>query len=312
MFDCANVLLDYHDDEVNVTEYQRARLTSMSQSLRRRIRRGLRDLGYPQPMFFHHQGSYAMRTMIQDIDSNYDIDDGIYFRAEDLVNKRGSGLSPLLARQMVHDAIYSEHFHHPPEYVKNCVRVYYSEGFHIDIPVYRVNTLHSPVGDVSYGYELASSTWRPSAARDVTKWFSQKNRLLSPSFRGGGQLRRIVRLIKDFARSRYTWEERIAGGFILTVLAVECFSPHPREDIALYQTICAIRDRLQQNLQVTHPILRDTYLTDGLADTRTLFLFRVLQSHLPWLNPLFRRECTEESALNVWDTFFHSYYFSNY
>ena len=97
----------------------------------------------------------------------------------------------------------------------------------------------------TYHHELASSEWKRSDARDVTEWFEKENTEKSPDVDNGRQLRRIVRQIKKFARSRDSWKRQILSGFGITKLVTECFRGDAnREDVALYETMKAIRHRL--------------------------------------------------------------------
>src|SRR3546814_5852693 len=85
----------------------------------------------------HTQGYHAMKTMIQGEDSDYDIDDGVYFEKDHLVGPNGGEMSGRAVRQMVCKALQDERFKVPPEVRKNCVRVYYNDGYHVDLPSYR-------------------------------------------------------------------------------------------------------------------------------------------------------------------------------
>lgn len=60
-----------------------------------RLESGLNLKTHPQPAEVESQGSYAMRTMVQDAGCDYDIDDGAYFRSEDLLDANGASLTPL-------------------------------------------------------------------------------------------------------------------------------------------------------------------------------------------------------------------------
>ena len=51
------------------------------------MRKGLEDAEKPAPIEFVKQGSYAMKTMVQDPDNDYDIDDGVYFEKDKLVGE---------------------------------------------------------------------------------------------------------------------------------------------------------------------------------------------------------------------------------
>ena len=83
------------------------------------------------------QGSYAHRTMVQQADKDYDIDDGTYFSKDDLKGPKDGDKSARDAKEMVRKALHDEQFNKPPEVRTNCVRVYYSAGYHVDVPVYR-------------------------------------------------------------------------------------------------------------------------------------------------------------------------------
>src|SRR5205807_1866754 len=134
---------------------------------------------------FASQGSYEMRTMIQHPEKDYDVDDGVYFDKGDLRGSNGGEKSALQARQMVRDAVDDDSFKKRPEARKNCVRVYYNAGYHVDIPVYRRVVTKDWSGREQVHYELASSEWKRSDARDVTKWFKDENRRQSPDQTNG-------------------------------------------------------------------------------------------------------------------------------
>ena len=207
------------------------------------------------PREFASQGSYAMKTMTQDENKDYDIDDGVYFDRTAIVGERGADMTALQARHMVRDGLDDRSFNTPPEVRKNCVRVHYEEGYHVDVPVYRRVITVDVFGKGREHYELASSDWKRSDARDVSKWFDDENMKQSPDTTNGRQLRRVVREIKRYARSRASWSGRILSGFGITKLVTECFQRDAnREDRALYNTMQAIRDRLTLSLVIEHPV----------------------------------------------------------
>ena len=115
MYDCADDILAYHDDEVTLPQSERTAMRDRRNANRDRVKDGLNDAGKPKPIEFKGQGSYAMKTMTQHPENNYDIDDGVYFEATDLVGPRGGEMSPLDARQMVRDAVDDGSFKTKPE-----------------------------------------------------------------------------------------------------------------------------------------------------------------------------------------------------
>src|SRR5690606_14621937 len=118
---------------------------------RTRLKNGLAKAEKPAPFGQHTQGSYAMHTMVQDADADYDIDDGVYFEKDRLVSPQGGELSALAVRQMICDALQDDRFNKAPTVLKNCVRVFYNEGFHVDVPAYRRLESEDPwTGQKSY------------------------------------------------------------------------------------------------------------------------------------------------------------------
>jgi hypothetical protein len=211
-------------------------------------------------------------------------------------------MSSLQARQMVRDALDDGSFKTPPEVRKNCVRVHYEAGFHVDVPVYRRITTKDAWDNESYHHELASSDWRRSDARDVTEWFEEENDAQSPDTDNRRQLRRIVREVKKYARTRTSWTGQILSGFGITKLVTECFRGDcSREDKALYETMKAMRDRLNWSLVVAHPVTPNETITNGTDDARARFLRDRLNEAIDTLAPLFEYGCTRNQALKCWD-----------
>jgi hypothetical protein len=311
MFDCADDVLAHHDEKVTLRQSERTAMRNRRNANRDRLKNGLKKQGKPAPREFKSQGSYAMKTMVQHPDNKYDIDDGVYFNKEDLVGDRGGEMSALQTRQMVRDAIDDGSFKTPPEVRKNCVRVWYEAGYHVDIPVYRRVTTKDALGNESVHHELASTDWKRSDARDVTDWFEGENDAKSPDQENGGQLRRISRHIKKYARSRDSWGKQILSGFGITKLVSECFRGNAeREDSALHDTMKAMRDRLKFNLVVNHPVTPGETITSGNDDPKARFLRDRLTEALDNLAPLHEHDCTRATALKCWDKVYATTFFT--
>lgn len=312
MFDCAAEVLGHHDDEATLRQEERDHMRERRDANRERLKSGLKDADNPAPREFKSQGSYVMKTMTQDADNDYDIDDGVYFDKEDLVGPRGADMTALEVRQMVRDALDDGSFKTPPEVRKKCVRVHYDAGYHVDLPIYRRVVMTDANGNEVIVNELAAADWVRSDAREVTAWFDAQNKGQSPDTTNGRQLRRVVRQIKKFARSRASWKTPILSGFGITKLVTECFYKNAdREDKSLYYTMKAIRDRLNLNLVVKHPVTPNETITKGTDDSRARFLRDKLSDAIEWLDPLFASDCTKMEALKCWDKVFATSYFSN-
>lgn len=313
MKNCNEEIGKYHQSEVKMNEAGRDDIFAKAKANRKRLRAGLVRDQRPTATGSRTQGSYAMRTMIHDPTGDYDIDDGVYFKKEDLVGERGAEMSALAVRQMVCAALQDEKFAEAPEVRTNCVRVYYQQGYHVDVPAYRRIQKTDPLtGDTSEEYELASTDWKASDALTVTKWFRDQNKSLSSDATtngNNGQFVRIVRLTKAFARSRPNWSGKIASGFAITKLISDHFQERAgRDDKALRDVLRAIRDRLDYNSSVQHPTLNEEIAEANSA--RTLFLRAQLTDKLPYLDVLDDPDCTHKQAMHAWDKFFKTEWFS--
>ena len=184
-------------------------------------------------------------------------------------------------------------------------------AYHVDLPVYRVLEVTDLWGNRTTRHELASAEWKESDPQAVTKWFFDNNNAQSPDQANGGQLRRQVRLLKAFARSRKSWRDRIATGFMITILIVEeCYrADGERDDCSLHDTMKAMRDRLHWNRQIMHPVVWGEELTNGPNDARTGFLLEKLNWALGKLEVLHRVDCTRKEALAAWDAVFDTNFF---
>ena len=314
MHDCSEDILAYHDERVTLPEPERTEMRNRRNSNRDKARRGLELKDNPTPIEFRSQGSYAMRTMVQHPSKDYDIDDGVYFWKEDLVDENGRELSARQVKEMLRDAVDDGNFVTAPEVRRNCVRVQYARGYHVDLPCYRRVTTKDWLGNESYHHELAGPTWKRSDARDVTAWFRSENSAQSPDATNGRQLRRVTRAIKMFARSRSGWSGKVLSGFGITKLVTETFQAHAnREDVALHDTMRAMRDRLERGLVVEHPVTPGETITtqgnDGSGDPKAAYLRDRLSEALDDLAPLHEASCSKNDALDAWDRVFATTFF---
>lgn len=307
MIDCSKEIAKFHGGNVRLTEDQRQQMRDHRNANQKRLRKGLEDSKKPLPLRNIKQGSYAMHTMVQHPDNDYDIDDGAVFTRDDLKGQRDGDMSPREARDMVRDALDDGSFSTPPETKKNCVRVQYQAGYHVDVPVYR--EYENDSGKMVL--ELASSEWRESDPQQLTNWFNNAVSNKSPDENNGQQLRRIVCLLKQFARSRKSW--KLPSGLILSVLADEKYwACYERDDLSLYQTMQAMRDRLNATTSVYNPVDQTEELSKGSDDPKV----QELQDRLDWaidrLQDVFNGTCSKNEALKRWNDIFNTDFFSQF
>lgn len=306
MKDCAKELRKYHNDEVTLPKAEQDEMRKRRDANRTRMKRGLERDGKPLPKEHIVQGSYAMQTMVQHPNNDYDIDDGALFWKEELKGPRDGEMSPQAAKQMVANALKDKAFSEDPVVKPNCIRIVYQAGYHVDIPVYRQLKIQDDTV-----YELASTEWKESNPQGVTNWF--KECVASRKFftDGDDQLRRVVRYLKAFARSRESWN--MPSGFILTVLADEkLVFDKVREDQMLRYTMRDIHLRLTHDLVVCHPVLTGETLTEDTEDAD----MRELRDRLEWaldkLNILDDPDCTRKKALKTWGEVFNTDFFDQF
>ena len=303
MENCDKDIRAYHDDRVRLTEGQKKKLRDRRDANRERLRRGLKKNEDPAPVKSVIQGSYAMGTVIQEPDSAYDIDDGVVFTAKSLIGPKGAPKTALDARKMVRDAVDDGSFKTDPEIKTNCVRVYYDDGPHVDIPVYRSTT--DWVGDDKY--ELASVDWKDSDPEGVNKWFRE---WVKAKKAGGMEYsRELIRLLKSICKNRPSYTT-LPSGFDLTVLVQECYqSSDGRLDIELRELIEAIHRRLESDLMVAHPVVAGEWLIDDDTKHRTEKLREVLGRLVETFTALDQPNCTRSETLKAWKRVFNTDFF---
>ncbi len=84
-----------------------------------------------------------------------------------------------------------------------------------------------------------------------------------------------------------------------------------REDKTLYDTMKAIRDRLNFSLVVAHPVTPNQTITKGPDDPKARFLRDRLTEAVDNLAPLFEANCTRKTAVKCWDKVFSTTFFSD-
>ena len=308
---CNAEMTAYHRDETTLSLAQQKEMRTRRDAGRTRLENGLDTADKPQPRQVRSQGSYQMRTMVQDPDNDYDIDDGAYFGHDDLKDDAGTHLSPLDARQRVCDALkWDGRFNREAEVKDNCVRQAYAAGYHIDVPVYRIIEAKDWQGNETEQFELASGdTWVISDARAVTRWFNNIVGELNEGQADGSQRRRVTKLTKKFAR-RTDWKTKTTSGITITKLVVDHFvASADRDDLALRETWKKIRATLSLSTQVGHPVAAKDLAEEG--DTQVIHFRDSLKEALNELHVLDNYGCTRTQARGAWGGVFDTDFFSD-
>ncbi len=296
-------MVTFYHNHVRLPNTKRTELAGHRDTNLERLNTGLDKIAeedstsYAHPLRHRDQGSYPMHTLNQRPDNDYDIDVAIIFRKDDLPS------STQAARNRIERAFTAVggNFAKSPKARTNAVTVWYAEGYHIDFAVYR--EVEDEYGETIT--EHAGAEWKVRDPVEITKWFKQLVREKSPSSALGatvedGQFRRIVRLLKAFARSREQW--KLPGGMIISKLTAECYqADYECDDRALRTTMTSIYNRLVRNLEVYDPIHTDQQLTYKEEFKKQVEHFRDrLSDAIGKLAILDDSSCTYTQAMNAW------------
>lgn len=322
MFDVSADLKSYYDNHVRLGKVRRDELAGFRDTNLQRLKDGLDALSeehkvtYAYFVDWRNQGSYAMHTLNQADEYDYDIDVAVIFDAADLPEDAEA------ARLRVQDALRKKAsgFTKAPEARKNAVTIWYSEGYHIDFAVYRV---HKSFWEGDVLEHAGTDGWAKRNPDDINDWFTKQVDTRSPTDSGFNvllgtqvtaepkQLRRIVRFVKAFAKSRSGWS--LPGGMILSTLVNEVYKPHPtRDDIALYNTLHALQNRLTARKAVQSPVDSAVELINTPKRFKEVErLLNNLDRLLPKLGVLHRADCTYAQALAAWNQIFNHSFWSS-
>jgi hypothetical protein len=224
----------------------------------RRARDAIRDkiIGYYQdkdvtPPEFCGQGSFKVKTGINQSGEDYDIDHGIYLRH--LPETRDDWPKTETFHDEIVEAVKG-HTDTPPKDKHSCVRVQYKNEYHVDLAIYGEDT----DGKI-YLAKKGSGQWEENNPKLFTEWFLNKLKI------HGEQIRSVCKYIKKW--SYYNgWMDSISG-FFITILAGNHFSAVPdRDDLALKNTLSGIVSYLQANRKIIRPVVPAVNLTESFSD----------------------------------------------
>ena len=305
MYDLSSKFNDFYNNHVVLPQNELNRLHEIKQLNINRLKSGLSEYNNDNDTNYKVvescvQGSVAMATVVQSESNDYDIDVAVVFDKDVL-----SEMGPRAARNMVANALRrkTKAFNAEPEVKTSCVRVKYSDGYHIDFAVYRRCL---PEGENEFKYEHAGQEWQPRELRGLKDWFKEKNSDTNDI------LRQVVRLSKTFCKSRSSWVN-MPSGLIQTVICDEQLkTSYSRLDEQFYYTMVDIVSRIESSLLVSAPIDNGRALVTRESDRQKMRNWKSrLKSKLADLDILFSNSCTESDAIDAWGTFFNNSYWDN-
>lgn len=251
-----------YNKAIKLTDSRKEKLKASRNDIKKKIRNWFKD-NKPdelQPKF-HSQGSFEMNTGVNPIpetDENdktllkYDLDFGVYFiEKEDENNKQSV--------ETWHDWVYNaveDHTDKEPIKKATCIRVLFSDGHHIDLPIYyKLNDV------IELAHKLKG--WTDSDPKEFYQWFNNlKN----------AQLERIVRYLKGWKNYRELKNTnlKLPSGFELTILAANNYIEDDNDDKAFRETVRKIDAELNKTngfkcLRPTTPKDEDVFANYSLT-----------------------------------------------
>lgn len=218
-----------YNKEIKLSSTRKESLKKSSKELRKKIRKWFSE-NKPNELEpkFQSQGSMEMNTttnpiVLYDEEGNpirkFDLDDGVYFIekvGED--NKRNV--------DTWHDWIFQaveNHTGQTPIRKTTCIRVVFTDGHHIDLPIYYKKDTEIELAHRSDGFIESD----PKAFSD---WFNDEK---------NSQLEKFVRYLKGWKNFR-EWKNsslKLPSGFELTILLVKYYVEKDNDDEAFRETI---------------------------------------------------------------------------
>lgn len=209
---------------------------------------------------FYLQGSYSLKTMIEPLNpkDEYDLDDGIYLKhTDDDISKPTTEK----VSNWIFEAVEG-HTKKNPENKKNCVRVIYAEGYHIDLAIYR------KINGEYYLARLGEDQWVPSDARAFNNWFYER-------LERNEQMRSCIKYLK-------AWKD-FSGcdlkGIHLTALVGLNHAPvKDRDDMSLAESLTQIIAYLGEQRAIYNPFDDSENLIQDWNDSKLSAAIKSLEA----------------------------------
>lgn len=282
MAKCHQVFLEFNN-LIALDSKRKEILRTSRDAVRERIRRYFRDKQNGFVPKFHGQGSFMMNTIIEPLDGEFDIDDGIYFKVE---------AEPVQNVSTFHRWIWEAvngHTKQNPIDKQTCVRLVFAGQYHLDLPIYYIIEGQSPY------LAHKGKGWIKSDPREFIKWFNDKAD-------DDGQLKRIVRYLKAWSDYR---KGDLPSGLIFSILAANNIVFDERDDVAFYKTLLNIKSSLEGSFvcyRPTTPAYEN--LLEDYSKTNKDYFLRQLGSFIQSTEQALEKETSQADACKAWQHHF--------
>jgi hypothetical protein len=282
MADCHDLFQKFYD-KIKLAESKKENLRSARDAIRDRIRNHFKEVLKKEIPEFLIQGSFVLLTVVNSLNDEFDIDDGVYL--QNFPPDSSKWPSPETVHQWIYNAVKG-HTQEDPIDKRTCVRVTYSGHYHVDLPIYCL------FNQKSYLAEKGEKGWHESDPIEFTNWFINKVKA------EGEQLRRIVCYLKawvDFKSSN----ERILNSFILTILAINNFEKTDRDDVSFSGTAKNIFESMNESIMVINPVDSNEIVSNRISESQWSHFKKKLSELLSDASIALKNEDKEEAS-KIW------------
>ncbi|OJW82288.1 MAG: hypothetical protein BGO69_17000 [Bacteroidetes bacterium 46-16] len=202
-------------ERLNLSPTKARQLNKARTVLQTKIKKYFSEKTNTTTPLFYIQGSVKHGTVIRKQDDTCDIDVGVYFKGKPRIK-------PATIQANIVKAI-GNHTNEKASIRQKCVRVYYANLFHIDLPVYYIDI---KTGTIYLGI---GKEWHPSDPKQFTDWL--KTEVI------GTQQQRLVMYFKawaDVVKGRN--QQKMPNGLSFTLWVNTFYCEDKRDDISFIKT----------------------------------------------------------------------------
>lgn len=248
MANCDNLFKEFCD-ELCITNSKKDKMITSKNNLRDVIRREFKAKHDGYTPSFYTQGSYKLGTCIRTEDDKCDVDDGIYFKSNP------DDVTGTTLQNWVLDAVNGV-TDASPSHKKKCIRVNYTAGYNIDLPVmiFDKDTDKHPM------LAVKGKDFQEDDPKEFTEYYRKKKKEL-----GTEQISRMVKYLKAWCDHK---KEDMPSGLAMTVLSLNHFMANDRDDVALKFLLIEIEKQIKEKFECKMPTTPYDNLFEGYSDTK--------------------------------------------
>ncbi|MCD2348882.1 cyclic GMP-AMP synthase DncV-like nucleotidyltransferase [Clostridium guangxiense] len=279
-----NKLFAKFNDTITLSSIKKENLRTGRNALRKKIKDKFTEKDRTNPKFCG-QGSFMMKTTVNPISGEYDLDDGVYIQGYSDKEQSDWPVASTI-HNWIYDAV-ENHTSTSPVDKNTCVRVIYVNDYHIDLPSYIVKD------DVAYLAHKRDG-WVVSDPKAFTDWFIDK--VTSE----GEQLRSLVKYLKAWK----DFKSVDLKGIAITILVGNNFYPYEkRDDLSLLGTVTDIINSLEEKFECVKPVAPNEDIFDGISEVKKTNILDSLKELKDKLQEAVNNEDEEEASQLMIDCF---------